>query len=122
VKTYAEKLKDPRWQKKRLRVMERDKFECRDCGATDKSLQVHHCKYSKGEPWDTDDQLLMTLCDDCHKERQAVENEMRDIMGWAFSNSPITRLRTNLAKMRRSGGNGLRMKIILVDASDRVVE
>lgn len=26
--TYAEKLKDPRWQKKRLRILERDAFAC----------------------------------------------------------------------------------------------
>jgi len=29
--TYAEKLKDPRWQKKRLEIMERDEWTCQWC-------------------------------------------------------------------------------------------
>ena len=29
---YSEKLKDPRWQKKRLEILERDNFRCQYCG------------------------------------------------------------------------------------------
>ena len=65
---YAEKLKDPRWQKKRLEVFSRDQWTCRLCDAKDKSLNIHHIFYIKGfEPWDYPSGLLITLCCDCHE-------------------------------------------------------
>lgn len=84
--SYAEKLRDPRWQKKRLRVMERDGFACRDCSDTKSNLQVHHCFYEKGEPWLTDDRFLMTLCGDCHEARQALEQDAKRALGMIFCN------------------------------------
>lgn len=73
-KSYAELLKDPRWQKKRLEIMQRDNFTCQHCFATDKSLQVHHLVYEKGKkPWEYENDELITLCEDCHQE----ETEMR---------------------------------------------
>lgn len=66
--TYSEKLKDPRWQKTRLKVLERDNFTCVCCGDSTKQLHVHHCYYvSKREPWDYNHHALLTLCIDCHK-------------------------------------------------------
>lgn len=66
-KTYWEKLKDPRWQQKRLEIMERDEFTCRHCSSKDKTLNVHHSYYRKGaDPWDYESRLLITLCEDCH--------------------------------------------------------
>lgn len=71
---YLEKLKDPRWQKKRLEIMERDQWTCRDCGNTEKELHVHHIFYYKNycDPWEYRDEHLITLCKDCHeKDHQA---------------------------------------------------
>lgn len=66
---YWEKLKDPRWQKRRLEIMQRDGFACRSCGDADSTLNVHHGYYEKGlDPWDYHDQTLFTLCEDCHEE------------------------------------------------------
>lgn len=67
--TYRQKLLDPRWQKKRLQVLERDNWTCRMCGATEKTLHVHHVHYSKMSegPWDYEDSSLVTLCGDCHE-------------------------------------------------------
>lgn len=66
-KTYAEKLKDPRWQKKRLEIMNRDRFACRGCGDEESHLNVHHCYYLPGKmPWEYPDCDLITLCEDCH--------------------------------------------------------
>lgn len=79
--TYAEKLRDPRWQKKRLRVMERHQFMCMDCGSETKPLAVHHTFYAKGMPWETEEKFLLTLCDDCHAIRQPIENEIRRSIG-----------------------------------------
>lgn len=65
--TYSEKLKDPRWQKMRLQVLERDEWTCRFCGDKTKTLHVHHFCYAKsGNPWDVEDHALITLCEDCH--------------------------------------------------------
>lgn len=63
--TYAEKLKDPRWQRKRLEVLNRDKFTCQCCQATLIELHIHHKKYS-GEPWEAPSEDLITLCKHCH--------------------------------------------------------
>lgn len=75
---YQQLLRDPRWQKKRLVIMERDGFECRDCGDGTKTLNVHHVYYESGRaPWEYCDLSLITLCEDCHEEdhRQAYEYE-----------------------------------------------
>jgi 5-methylcytosine-specific restriction endonuclease McrA len=66
VMTYAQKLKDPRWQKKRLEVLSRDNFTCTLCNNSTFELQVHHLKYS-GEPWEASMENLETLCCHCHK-------------------------------------------------------
>lgn len=66
-KTYSEKLKDPRWQKKRLEILERDGWRCRACGNDKETLVVHHIQYQKGkEPWDYSEDDLETLCELCH--------------------------------------------------------
>jgi len=69
VKTdYSEKLKDPRWQKKRLEILERDQWMCQHCYDTKSTLSVHHLYYeSSRDPWDYDDAALVTLCNDCHQ-------------------------------------------------------
>ena len=67
--TYSEKLRDPRWQKKRLEIMQRDSWECQRCGDAETTLNVHHYCYENGkEPWDYDSSLLVTLCEICHKD------------------------------------------------------
>lgn len=64
---YGEKLKDPRWQKMRLQVLERDGWACRVCSDTESTLHVHHTYYETGkEPWEYPLYTLLTLCADCH--------------------------------------------------------
>lgn len=64
---YSEKLKDPRWQKKRLEIFERDGWKCMACLSKDNTLHVHHIFYlPKKDPWDIPNGLLITLCNDCH--------------------------------------------------------
>lgn len=65
--SYAEKLKDPRWQRKRLEILNRDNFRCRCCGDDTTTLNVHHKSYF-GEPWEAPNKSLVTLCEPCHKE------------------------------------------------------
>lgn len=77
--TYSEKLRDPRWQRKRLEVMQRDGWLCRNCRSAEKTLTVHHFLYS-GDPWETQDDLLITLCEDCHLERQELDSDSKLMM------------------------------------------
>jgi hypothetical protein len=76
-KTYAEKLKDPRWQKKRLEIFERDKWTCQRCGGESKTLCVHHLAYH-GEPWEAPDSELVTMCEDCHEAETALRKKYED--------------------------------------------
>lgn len=74
--TYAQKLKDPRWQKKRLEILNRDEFACRICGDKKKTLHVHHRAYAKGlEPWEVEDAALLTVCEGCHER-------LKQAIGW----------------------------------------
>lgn len=73
---YSSLLRDPRWQRRRLEVLERDGWACRECQGAQSELQVHHIYYRKGLlPWEYDEASLVTLCSDCHAE---VESAKRD--------------------------------------------
>ena len=104
--TYADKLKDPRWQRKRLEIFQRDDFVCCSCMDSTTTLHVHHLYYVKGrQPWEYPDWALVTRCEMCHKDEDGseaqdwetllsylVENEQQmfsrvfDIKEWESSN------------------------------------
>ena len=74
---YAQKLRDPRWQKKRLEVMQENEFSCEICGDDSSTLNVHHKQYLKGfEPWEYHARQLACLCESCHEET----HKMHDIL------------------------------------------
>lgn len=76
---YMRKLRDPRWQKKRLEIMQRDDFTCRMCFETEKTLHVHHTFYTPGrEPWEYPDCGLVTLCENCHQDETERAKDLRD--------------------------------------------
>lgn len=88
--TYAEKLKDPRWQKKRLEILQRDNFTCLKCKSTIKTLHVHHNTYTYGkEPWDYHNNNFKTLCFECHEleeyGKQSVNDIIHDILATGLS-------------------------------------
>lgn len=64
--TYAEKLKHPKWQKKRLEILQRDNFKCRYCGDEETTLNIHHLKYNGKNPWEISNDFLITTCEHCH--------------------------------------------------------
>lgn len=64
-KSYSAKLLDPRWQKKRVEILQRDNFTCQLCGDTRTTLHVHHDAY-KGNPWNIGNDKLKTVCAHCH--------------------------------------------------------
>ncbi len=66
-KAFFAKYKDPRWQKKRLEIMEKSYFACEMCYDKESTLNVHHKYYIAGnDPWDYKDEALTTLCENCH--------------------------------------------------------
>jgi len=71
--TYSERLRDPRWQRRRLEIMQRAGFICEECVAQDhRTLNVHHKVYRRGAmPWEYTDDELECLCEDCHRKRHA---------------------------------------------------
>jgi hypothetical protein len=50
--SYRDKLRDPRWQKKRLEVFSEAKWQCEKCKRADSMLHVHHLFYRRVELWE----------------------------------------------------------------------
>ena len=73
-KPYSDLFKDPRWQKKRLEILQRDNFKCRSCKDDLSTLHVHHLCYDyKIDPWDYKNDDLITLCETCHEALHYLE-------------------------------------------------
>jgi len=71
--TYGALLFDPRWKSKRAEILIRDLQACTICKSPN-TLQVHHRQYhfvvieNKFKlPWEYANNLLITLCETCHK-------------------------------------------------------
>jgi hypothetical protein len=83
--TYLDKLRDPRWQKKRLQILERDHFACQECGCDSKTLHVHHTRYVKGrDPWDYLNGFLVTLCETCHEQLHEFPESVIEFLADSF--------------------------------------
>lgn len=102
---YATKLLDPRWQKKRLEILNRDEWACRICFDSKSTLHVHHRRYEYGkEPWDYPDEWLVTLCADCHEAegplmREMLESISRDL-ALKFFASDVLNIAAGINAMR----------------------
>lgn len=82
---YSQKLRDPRWQKKRLEVMQAADFCCEICGDSDSTLNVHHKQYLKGyEPWDYSIKQLSCICENCHDEFHKKDDSLNKFISYAI--------------------------------------
>lgn len=78
---YAQQIKHPLWQKKRLEVLESNRFECQNCGDKASQLHVHHPFYRKGAMiWDYQEEELECLCTKCHKNAHAIDERIRSLL------------------------------------------
>jgi len=66
-KEYTDYMQSEAWNTKRLERLMLDDYECQDCGARDKPLDVHHVSYEyfKNEPMVD----LISVCRTCHDSR-----------------------------------------------------
>jgi hypothetical protein len=81
VSSYSEKLRDPRWQRRRLEKLQANDFACECCGDPESTLHVHHRLYRKGaDPWDYADNELAVLCEVCHAEDHQAKSELEELM------------------------------------------
>jgi 5-methylcytosine-specific restriction endonuclease McrA len=64
--------KDKKWRRKRLNILRRDKYECRNCkrfGKVVTAVTVHHIYFLKDHPeWRLASWNLISLCNDCHNK------------------------------------------------------
>ena len=81
--TYAEQLKHPEWQRKRLEILQRDNFVCQKCFEPDKTLHVHHKHYRKGaKVWEYEDHVLVSLCEACHESAHVDHSLLNDVVAY----------------------------------------
>lgn len=116
-KTYAEKLKDPRWQKKRLEIMQRDDFKCTQCNSSKKTLHVHHRFYLKGsEPWEYENDALRTLCEQCHAIRHRFEASAKDLFAKALSLLECDQVGELSEQIEKAISCGVENGVVFIDA------
>jgi len=74
--TYAEKLKDKRWEEKRFKALKKAKHTCKICKSTSRTLHIHHLKYhTSGDPWKSPFKDLICICDICHRVIHKTEHD-----------------------------------------------
>lgn len=91
--TYADKLRHPLWQKKKLHILQRDNWKCCSCGASDKNLQVYHVVFVRENcPWEYRDDHYQTLCEECHGLRGDIADVAANVLRAALSKLPTDQM------------------------------
>lgn len=108
---YSDKLKDPRWQRKRLEILQRDNFTCWYCGDNKSTLHIHHETYFKNmEPWEIYDECLTTVCEDCHKfwheEFTPLEKFLLSCLIARDEKESFTRTKSVVRNIKKNGWDG----------------
>lgn len=122
--SYAEQLKKPQWQKKRLEILERDEWTCQTCGDTEATLTVHHKSYcfEHGkfvDIWDYNGEDLITLCEVCHSSEEKELDALKKVAFFALREScqnaeVIERLLFTLTDFKNTTGK----RIVMPDTFD----
>lgn len=81
---YAEQYTHPNWQKRRLEILTRDGFKCRNkhcynlLNDLPAQLHIHHLYYKEGAKlWEYPDSALITFCKDCHRNEEDTLKSLR---------------------------------------------
>jgi hypothetical protein len=93
--SYSEKLKDQRWQRKRLQLLEEANWKCQrarceSLNPEKDSLHIHHKFYLRNtDPWDYPEHAYYVVCEKCHaivQHRMEISHEalaLEDMLAWA---------------------------------------
>lgn len=115
---YWQKLQDPRWQKLRLEVFQRDQFKCVHCTDSATTLHVHHEYYIGGrEPWEYPLSAFTTLCAGCHK--RASEESSNQTPAWEVYNELYLRC-VNGFGVGKSNGADLIDAVLLCEKDTKI--
>lgn len=77
-----EKLKDQRWENKRIEILNKRGCFCEICGGNDSILDIHHRFYIRGrEPWEYDNDVFQILCRNCHNRVHRGNNGLPEEYG-----------------------------------------
>lgn len=72
--SYQKILNRKEWQDRSHFIKTRDNLKCQahNCSTPQSVLEVHHLDYfSKTDPWNYPDDMLITLCHECHKKENS---------------------------------------------------
>ena len=88
---YYELLKSPKWQKRRLEILQQHNFACSKCKSEENFLNVHHKIYVKGrKPWEYSDHELTVLCEGCHELEHADKDTLNSILANLGNAGPLS--------------------------------
>lgn len=89
--TYSELLRDPRWQKVRLKKLESSNWCCERCFDSETTLNVHHKRYVKGRmPWEYDERELAVLCETCHEGEHEEKDARTALLARLAVDGPVS--------------------------------
>ena len=74
---YVEQYKNPKWQKLRLKILERDNWACQRCGDDESQLQVHHRCYIH-------DNKIWEYANTWYKEHIYYKGDINTTSDWLF--------------------------------------
>lgn len=69
-KNFLAQYQTKEWFELSKRIKARDNNTCQMCGCNNKPLSVHHLCYREGNILNNNDEELITLCEDCHREQK----------------------------------------------------
>ena len=102
-KSYRSQYLDPRWQKKRLKVMESTGFKCENCQSETNTLNVHHKQYIPNRDiWDYRLNQFLVLCEGCHEAYHSEFDWLNEVIG---SVDPRTLSRKGMAAFLAGWGS-----------------
>lgn len=121
---YLAKLRDPRWQKKRLEILNRDRFFCQMCGDEKNTLHVHHRYYKNSDPWDYPNDSLVALCESCHEfetENRGAFDDLIKIIKMGFFSADAERLSGAFLNLKTTYPSDVTAMVIEYALSEKIL-
>lgn len=73
---WLKQYKHPKWQKRRLEILNIYGFKCCSCHEENITLHVHHKWYNKGSKvWEYEDECFLVLCESCHENWHSMKKD-----------------------------------------------